>query len=446
MELNKGERDSTAMLHADYWTIGRWFSFLIIFTAAWAGIYFATHSDYGVPGYEYATFNTQQVRQINRILTINGGNADVIRMAQDAKQPATFIDSSVSLTPSQNELNNVNTIGGCDINCRAEKVLMYVNSEFDGKVTPEQQQALKLYIGTFAQQDAGIFLADYKLKVRSYFWLAGPLIYAEVVFWVVIGVVCSLLFGAGNALRRSNRRGFDNKQIMYQVAKLFYAPFLTIVILLAYNYFNHNTTLSTNLGQGIIVFAFIAGFFSGRFMNFMDRLKHLILPGSANENEVAYAMAARGTQQIPVTANVGQIEAVERMKVDENGELTEEVELTTRKKHADDIDVDVEVKLDISGLFDEEKEDILAKGFSKAIVTLHNVNGKEIIPAKKTGGDDTPIFTAYNVKPGIYIARATLSQKLKDDHIINLFGERTSYVTADKPGLELYIRKYELVD
>jgi len=442
MELNKGERDSTAMLHADYWTIGRWFSFLIIFTAAWAGIYLATHSENGLPGYEYASFNTEQVRQINRILT---SNAASMRVAQDAQQPATFIDSSVSLTPSQNELNNLNTIGGCDINCRADKVLLYVNSEFDGKISPEQQQSLKQYISTFAQQDVGIFLSDYKLKVRSYFWLAGPLIYAEVVFWVVIGVVCSLLFGAGNTLRRSNKRAFDNKQVMYQVAKLFYAPFLTIVILLAYNYINHNTTLSTNLGQGIIVFGFIAGFFSGRFMNFMDRLKHLILPSSDNQ-DVHYA-APVGTQQIPVTANVGQINAVERMAVDENGELlTPEVEIAPRKKNDDEIDVEIEVKLDTSGLFDEEKENIIAKGFTKAIVTLHNVNGKEIVPAKKTGGDDANMFTAYNVKPGIYIARATLSQKLQDDRIINFFGERTTYVTADKPGLELYIRKYELAD
>lgn len=442
MELNNSERGKNAMLHADYWTIGRWFSFLIIFTAAWAGIYFASHSEAGIPGYEYATFNTEQVRQINRILTSNAGP---MRIAQDNQQPATFIDSSVSISPSQNELNNLNTISGCDINCRAEKVLLYVNSEFDGKVTPEQQQSLKQYISTFAQQDVGIFLADYKLKVRSYFWLAGPLIYGEVVFWVVIGVVCSLLFGTGNALRRSGKRGFDNKQIMYQVAKLFYAPFLTIVILLAYNYFNRNTTLSTSLGQGIIVFAFIAGFFAGRFMNFIDRLKHLILPGSANENEMAFANAHH-TQQIPVTANVGQIEAVERMKVDENGELTHDVEVAPRANNADEINVEIEVKLDASGMLEEEKESILAKGFAKAIITLHNVNGKEIIPAKKTGTDEAPVFTAYNVKPGIYIARATLSQKQHDDQIVNFFGERTTYVTADKPGLELYIRKYELVD
>ncbi len=444
MEFNTGERGNTAVFRAEYWTIGKWFSFLIIFTAAWASIYFAVHSDYGVQGHEYTNFNIQQVRQINRILTSNAGLTNIQQAS--AEQPVNFIDSSVSnVNTTPNEVPIVAM--GCDINCRAEKVLLYVNSEFDGKVAPEQLQSLKQYIGTFAQQDVGIFLADYKLKVRSYFWLAGPLIYAEVVFWVVIGVLCSVLFATGNALRRKNKRGFDNKEIMYQLAKFFYAPFLAVVILLAYNYFNKNTTLSTSLGQGIIVFAFIAGFFAGRFMNFLDRLKHMILPsGNEDDEQGATANAIAGTpaQQIPVTADVGQIEAVEAMTVNENGELNPIIQ--QKKNDGELVDVEVEVKLDISGLFDEEREDIMKRGFSKAIVTLHNVNGKEIIPAKKTLDKDNAIFTAYNVKPGIYIARATLSQKLQDEHIINLFGERTTYITADKPGLELYIRKYELVD
>ncbi|OSZ82311.1 hypothetical protein CAP35_03320 [Chitinophagaceae bacterium IBVUCB1] len=444
MEFNTGERGNATMLRAEYWTIGRWFSFLIIFTLAWAGIYLAVHSSYGVQGHEYAGFNTQQVRQINRILTSNAG---VVAIEQaPPQQPVNFIDSSVSsVNASPNEVQTMAL--GCDMNCRAEKVLLYVNSEFDGKVAPEQLQSLKQYISTFAQQDVGIFLADYKLKVRSYFWLAGPLIYAEVVFWVVIGVVCSVLFATGNALRRKNKRGFENKEIMYQLAKFFYAPFLAVVILLAYNYFNHTTTLSTALGQGIIVFAFIAGFFAGRFMNFLDRLKRLILPAAGEDEEQSmpsYNQAHAPAQQVPVTAHVSQIEAVEAMSVDENGELSPAMQ--QKKKDGELVDVEVEVKLDNSGLFDEERDNIISRGFSKAIVTLHNVNGKEIIPAKKTLDKDNAIFTAYNVKPGIYIARATLSQKLQDEHIINLFGERTTYITADKPGLELYIRKYELID
>ena len=52
-------------------------------------------------------------------------------------------------------------------------------------------------------------------------------------------------------------------------------------------------------------------------------------------------------------------------------------------------------------------------------------------------------FIAEGVKPGIYITRATLSQRLRDEQIINLFGEKTAYITEDKPGLELYMKKYE---
>jgi hypothetical protein len=36
--------------------------------------------------------------------------------------------------------------------------------------------------------------------------------------------------------------------------------------------------------------------------------------------------------------------------------------------------------------------------------------------------------------------------KLVDDQIVNLFGERTSYLTPDKEGVELYVRKYNMAD
>src|SRR5690606_31294737 len=96
-------------------------------------------------------------------------------------------------------------------------------------------------------------------------------------------------------------------------------------------------------------------------------------------------------------------------------------------------EVEIDLKLDTHGLFEEEKNELLAVGFSKAVVTLHNVNGKDIITAKKASERTTSEFVATNVKPGIYIARATLSQRLGDDYIINLFGEKTAYITIDKP-------------
>ena len=435
---------------AEYWTTGKWFGMLVLLLVIWTGIYLVAHSGNGIygAGYEYATLSNQQVRQVNRILADDNPLQVIVPNSATRVTPGTLIDSASSFSAGPNEIN-FNTAPGCDRPCRADKVLLFLNHEFDNKISPEQAQAIRQYIGTFNNQDVGVFLADYKIKLRSYFWLAGPLIYAESIFWVIAGVICSLMFAVGAAMSSRGKRIFNGKQVISQLARMFYAPFLTIVILLAYNYFSNNTTLSSNLGQGIIIFAFIMGLFSGRVMNFFDRLKQLILP--SEENAVMAIPVAGSTVNIPVAnttqprtenENTTASHPVESFAIDENGELNALIK--QKKADGELVDVEVELKLDGSGLFDDERNDINNRGFANAIVTLHNVNGKDIIAAKKHANGKESFFFASNVKPGIYIARATLSQKMADDHIINLFGERTSYMTVVTPGLELYIRKYEL--
>ncbi len=431
----------------EYWTVGKWFSLLIMVLLAWFGIYIISHAQSGIPGYEYTHFTTAEVRQINRILTTESVSAPVQRTIQ----PATLIDTDASIAIPAEVNEGVPSIQttGCDINCRTDKALAYIVSEYDNNIAPAQLQSIRQYISTYSLQEMGVFLADYKLKVRSYFWLSGPMLYAEIIFWVVAGVLCSLIFSVGLSFRHTQQTGYENKDILYQVAKIFYAPFITLILVLAYNYFKENTTLSANLGQGVLVFGFIAGLYSGRFMNFLNNLKHLVLPGSDGTYIAAMTPAMAMPQQMPVAPimpvevatghqTAGETHEEEALAVDINGNL--------KPKPSEDglIDVEVEIKLDGSTMFDDEKDQLLRKGFNKAIVTLHNVNGRDIIPARKSG--DGSIFIASGVKPGIYIVRATLSQRMNDDQIINLFGERTSYITVDKPGLELYMRKYELAD
>lgn len=434
----------------EYWTVGKWFSLLIMVLLAWFGIYIISHAQSGIPGYEYTRFTTAEVRQINRILTTESVAAPLQRTIQ----PATLIDTDASMTipPDVNEGAPSIQTTGCDINCRTDKALAYIASEYDNNIAPAQLQSIRQYISTYSPQEMGVFLADYKLKVRSYFWLSGPMLYAEIIFWVVAGVLCSLIFSVGLSFRHTQQTGYENKDILYQVAKIFYAPFITLILVLTYNYFKENTTLNANLGQGVLVFGFLAGLYSGRFMNFLNNLKHLILPGSDIATTMTPAMAM--PQQVPVTPimpvevpagrHTDEKHEEEALAVDSTGNLNINGKLKPKPSEDGLIDVEVEIKLDGSTMFDDEKDQLLRKGFNKAIVTLHNVNGRDIIPARKSG--DGSIFIASGVKPGIYIVRATLSQRMNDDQIINLFGERTSYITVDKPGLELYMRKYELAD
>lgn len=468
MVTNSSEKvSSTTPFNASFWNAKRWFAFLSALLVLWVVVYLFAHSSAGYSGSEYVRFDEVQIKQLNTILneeytaaTITEDNTEETGTAQNEDYPL----SEATLAPEKYRSNNI-AITTCDIDCRADKALLYIKGEFEQEVSADQLALIKEYIKTFGPKDVGIFFTDYKLKVKSYFWLTGILAYVEIIFWVIIGVICSLLFALGNAVRKQNEYGggFNPSDIIYHVAKIFYAPFSAIIIVLAYSYFRNNATLNIDANEGVIVFAFIAGLYSGRVMGFFDKVKQLLLPSinGGNKEQIKYVQAAPipATKPTEVSA-VKQVtpqavpkKEVETERVVTDRDILQEMDKDYKpepveKKKGDDSEieeVDIDLKLDFSGLFDDEKNELQQKGFSKAIVTLHNVNGKDIIPARKHD-DDTSTFVASDVKPGIYIARATLSQRLKDDHIINLFGEKTAYVTVDKPGLELFVKKYESVE
>lgn len=449
---------------ANYWTAKRWFTTLVVLLMAWGGVYVLLHADEERKGYEYVSFSKNQIRQINGILTTE---SSILQSFDDQQVAASANDSLYPLSEStpapdkyQTEAATHSAYTPCNLECRTDKVMLYINSEYENGISDDQLATIRKYISTFGPEQVGIFLADHKVKVRSYFWLTGPSVYIEIIFWVIFGVICSLLFSVGNVVRRTDKAGFNSNQIIYQVAKLFYAPFSAIIIVLAYSYFKNSTTLNIDASEGVIVFAFVAGLYSGRVMNFFDKAKQVLLPSGSHE--VNGTEVVRETPSPVVDSKETKSYSTVRPKeyhpqVDKatvtDADILKEMDAADRRKFAnsDDEDekgieeVDIDLKLDLSGLFDEEKSELQKLGFKKAIVTLHNVNGKDIIPAKKLG-EDTSTFVAKGVRPGIYIARATLSQKLKDDNIINLFGEKTAYVTVDKPGLELFVKKYQSVE
>lgn len=449
MATGLSEKDNISLFKAGYWTAKKWFTLLVIILVIWTGIYIVAHSSSGFKGYEYTRFTTSEIKQINRILNpelIAAGHAKTNNLP-----PATDSNGIIISEPVTAEQNNI--AAPCDLPCRINKATFFINGEFDNKIMPGQLNEIRNYINTFGPQEAGIFLVDYKVKVLSYFWLTGRMAYLEIVFWTIIGVLCSLLFAIGSVVRKkSDEQDFNSNEIIYQVAKIFYAPFTAIIIILAYTYVTSGLTLNINAGEGIIVFAFITGFYSGRVMNFLDKLKQLLIPGGYNNNNneatEKYIREQLAKAPKPFVNPLLQGETIGSPTAAKADAVTgEDYEYIPEKKTDDKeiSEVDIDLKLDLNGLFDTEKEELQKVGFNRAIVTLHNVNGKDIIPAKRNEKNPSR-FIAHGVKPGIYIARATLSQRLKDDYIINLFGEKTSYVTIDKPGLELFVKKYESVD
>lgn len=451
------------------WSAGLWFALFGGALVFWAALYLYSHSYMGLTGYKVTRFSSADVRNVNSILISDNTNQQPQSSYQPLrKAPVTnsndgFLDAYPTDT-SAAKTNYIAEVPQAYINNfseedqrkeRTRRAMIYITTQYGGDISSSQMHNIRQYLSNFNPRETGVFLADYRLKVKSYFWLSGVMAYAEVIFWVIFGALCSLLLFAGNATRRG--RGNTQRDIIYQAARLFYAPFAGVIMLLVYSYIKGGSSINIETGEGIIVFAFLLGITSGMLQDIADRLRGNvpaaapanaeIKPTSAATQSMREAYLAEALPK-PVPQNKPEpVYHTEDLPATEQD--TQKVQVTERKKVLNEeneiAEVQIDLKLDFSGLFDDERTQLHRLGFSRAIVTLHNVNGKDIIPAKKSQ-DDTTTFVAADVKPGIYIARATLSQRLRDDQIVNLFGEKTAYITEDKPGLELFVKKYEAAD
>ena len=103
-----------------------------------------------------------------------------------------------------------------------------------------------------------------------------------------MGVLLGLIYYVGNANRiwqvcktenDCEFSVFHYREIYDHISKIIYAPAATLVIILGYNYLvTDNTFVHISSGKGMLVFSFLSGFYSGRVMKFLDKLKDLILP------------------------------------------------------------------------------------------------------------------------------------------------------------------------
>ncbi len=124
------------------------------------------------------------------------------------------------------------------------------------------------------------------IATASYFWLDGSYRYWEVIFWSIFGVLCSLLYSGTEYIRKGQ---FRLKEIYVQIAKLIYTPICALIIIAAYDYFTFdeeaNTISKYTSTTGLIVIAFILGFFSGSTIALLQRLKVLLFPSTEKDVE-----------------------------------------------------------------------------------------------------------------------------------------------------------------
>ncbi|MEP7317647.1 MAG: hypothetical protein ABI921_02870 [Panacibacter sp.] len=392
------------------WTAASWFRFLSAFLVIWIILYLLLHLINGV-GHEYQKLSPDQLKNVVWLID-DSANAAAKKTAA-TPSPDTATNDSLTVTP---DTTNTKTDSAkpkqtasdaaslkCEFNdsCGFSKAAVYINEEFDGNTDAAQMNRLMCYLCNESSKEVTLFLTDTKFKIESYFWLTGGWAYLEVIFWVIIGVICSLLYYVGDKNRNATtipgdpKSVFDATEIPYQVAKFFYAPCSTLVLILGYSFLQGDNLVDINASKGMIVFAFISGFYSGRTMNFLDRLKELLLPLGSEAKTAA--------QQ----ANAIQIEL-----------LAAEPSLT-----------------------EEQKNHIIETGMGGATVTLQAEGSADIITATKTGEEQESLFQVTNIAAGKYSVQAKFAGKFEDDDIINLEATQTIDITKDTTEIKLNMLK-----
>lgn len=123
------------------------------------------------------------------------------------------------------------------------------------------------------------------IKVGSFFWLHGSWAYLEVVFWSIMGVLSSLLYSITEIIRNNREHStFHPNHIPSHIAKIFYAPIVSLIIIFGYDYVEGMSSTNLNLSKGIIIVSFIIGFYSSRAMEFLNRIKEILLPYTSQMN------------------------------------------------------------------------------------------------------------------------------------------------------------------
>lgn len=242
------------ILKAKTWSGASWLLTLCISFTIVLLLYATAHCF--IKGSEYTPLSKEQMQNINNLLIFS---PDTIKTEAN----------NTKVDPAKTAL-----------------IISYLESEYANNLDKNDSIQINTLLVQFSAKDASIFLSQKRFKVSSYFWLTGTGAYGETLFWSLIGVLASLIYyvsitNKAKIESSTDEDGcvFNPAEIPPQVAKMFYAPVCTLVIVLGYSLIKpDNSLLDLNAGKGLILFSFLAGFFSSRLMKFLDGLKKLILP------------------------------------------------------------------------------------------------------------------------------------------------------------------------
>jgi hypothetical protein len=107
-------------------------------------------------------------------------------------------------------------------------------------------------------------------------------------------------------------------------------------------------------------------------------------------------------------------------------------------------DVFITLELNPAGLFEDVKKELRQKGFAATSVSLQKEGQEDIMNAKKTSDEMFPVYYLEDLEQGSYIIRAMLSVRMKDNSIVNLFGEQEVFLNGDDIDIKLPLQKLKI--
>ncbi|WP_259070977.1 hypothetical protein HDF24_23120 [Mucilaginibacter sp. X4EP1] len=453
-----------SFIKAKIWSGAGWLLALCLILISVTIIYFLLHSKY--KGTDHKKLDSIQLANLDNIFA---GYPDITTTAGSKS------DSVKIQRQKRNQL-----------------IFVFLKTEYNNQVDSSCLKDLNQLLLGLGNKDAKLYLTGKEIIVKDFFWFTGELTYLEVILWALIGVLVSLIYYVSlanvQALKQAGDADtgpFDTSEISVQVAKMFYAPVCALVLVLGYNLLNSDSKMTDiTIGKGLLLFAFICGFFSGRVIKFIDRLKDLVLPISdstssttttpttstdasttntdttetptADTNNTTESIATNNTGNTTGTAATttvaeavgaienaapaiatNTIEAVAPTTVAEAvGDIENAVGITNTTTAAEpavtDVDVTVNLQLAPAVAQSPDGPDIVEAGFNNAKVSLQSADGNDVITLSPPTADEGGTFTTKQLPFGDYTVTAEMAYKnTTTNTIINLSASQTITVNAD---------------
>ena len=123
-------------------------------------------------------------------------------------------------------------------------------------------------------------LSQRRFDAKSYFFLKNWWVFVEILLFAMMGVICNSLYFMSEYIRKKEFN--PNETIVYFV-KLFYTPVVVLIIYLgAEQFLGQESDLLPTPGNTIVL-SFVLGFFSGRTIELLNRIKDAFFPLRTND-------------------------------------------------------------------------------------------------------------------------------------------------------------------